>query len=66
MNADGDVVNVTEANTRESSNGKIPEGLPGSERVGCVESDARNLGVSCYSFAKVKVGLSNRTRGRPM
>ena len=28
-NADGDVFSVTEANTRESTNGKIPEGLSG-------------------------------------
>jgi hypothetical protein len=43
-NADGDVFNVTEANTEESTSGKIPEGLSGSENVACMERSARNLG----------------------
>jgi len=37
------VFNVTEVNTKESL-GEIPEGLPGSENMACMERSIRNLG----------------------
>jgi hypothetical protein len=50
LNADDDVVNGTEVNTRESQKGKILKGLSGSEDMACIEKSIRNLGdpvVSC-------------------
>ena len=39
-NADGDAVNVAEANTEGPLLAKVPEGLPGSEKsVACVKRD---------------------------
>lgn len=64
MNADGDVFSVTEANTRESTNGKIPEGLPGSKTMACMEKDSRNLGDPTCSPKRKPTGTPTQSKKR--
>jgi hypothetical protein len=65
IDADGNVFNVTEASTKESS-GQDSRGLPGSESVACIKRRARNLGDPFISRPQGWVGLPNRKEGWPM
>lgn len=60
--AGDDVFNVTKVNTKKITNGKISDGLSGSEDVVCMERNIRNRG-HLIAVNKELVSLPERRTG---